>query len=238
MVYFCVENNSVHVLRVVLQTAFANGFPVDKRPDIHLENAEHGAPLYRALALRRFECVKLLVAAGALEGLLHTHRTRYARRVWLDDAAAGPSTSPSFFSTLSQYVRDPLKRTEQKLKAFEFALHHSPSEIDDGVEVKVLKNEEEVVSAFWSDLDVVMSQTGMDPSSALTRFSNHQYDLQAALESHRDADTRTEFSESQDSLQCIVCFEKRSAKHFVKMPCGHATCNECWKGPTRLSEQV
>lgn len=50
--------------------------------------------------------------AGALEGILHSHCMRYAWSVRLDDAAARPLTSPSFFSMLSLYVRDLLKQTE------------------------------------------------------------------------------------------------------------------------------
>jgi len=225
VLHFCVNTNSVHVMRAVLQTAFSEGFPIDKRPDVHLEDAEHRTPLGQALALRGFKCVKLLVAAGALDGLLPPISFCTSHRIVTNAAA---EQSMPFLAAVTKRIRDPLKRSERRVKALENELCSSGNEAQ-GMALNVLKNDQDVERELYTSLESVATQTGLDPSSALTLLSDHQYDLQSALESHKKSRKMT--LKVEEGEECIVCFDPVSdLTRSVIMPCGHVTCDECWKG--------
>ena len=42
-----------------------------------------------------------------------------------------------------------------------------------------------------------------------------------------------------DAQQCLVCFEAvKPARLKVQFPCGHSTCDECWKVSTKSQVTV
>ena len=232
VIYFCVESNSVHVLKVILRAACSEGFPSNKKPNLRLTDDQQCLPIRHALNGHRFECIRLLVAAGALQGQLQPFFHILSEAA--TSIAPGPSVQPSLFEAFLNNVADPLKRKEQKLKSFENELMTTEA-FEEVLQAEVLENQDAVCAVLLSAIEALVQQASLDPSSALTLLSENDYHLPAALDAAltNPSVLQTEQPSVPDKpATCIVCFEEITdpAQLSIQLPCRHVTCNECWKG--------
>ena len=231
VIYFCVDSNSVNVLKVILRAVCSEGFPSNKKPNLKLTDDHQCLPIRHALNGRRFECIRLLVAAGALQGQLQPFFHILSQAA--TSMAPGPSVQPSLFEAFLSNVADPLKRKEQKMKSFENELMLTEA-FEEVPRAEVLENQDAVCAVLLSAIDALVQQASLDPSSALTLLSENDYHFPAALDAalKNPPALQTEPSVPDAPISCIVCFEEITdpAQLSIRMPCHHVTCNDCWKG--------
>ena len=221
-------SNSIQVLRAVLEVTHAEGFPQERKPDVQLIDYDGRSPLHHALEHRNFDMIKILIAAGALEGLIQPLSELVA--AGMRETSNPPPPPHPQATSREQDQRGRWSSTfKKKGKVKELEKRLATSELEGSINEGRVMTEEAVWEVLYQDLETLQSQCSLDPSSALTLLAEHGYRLHDALE---ESQLRRNQLNSPETDRCIVCYSEADAlidNRTVYLPCGHVTCDSCWK---------
>eukprot|EP00210_Caulerpa_lentillifera_P006623 g6328.t1 len=237
VLHFCAETNSVEVLRVILRATANSTLSPDRSPVLDLQDQNDTTPLTVALKRRNFHCVRLLMAADCLQ-LEHRHQRQNPSPPVSPVTPSGPSKSVTLLHTVSTFT-DMFNRKDQKLKELQKELDLSRGRQQEiRISTRSFQNLQEIQEELMTSLEVIKAQQGVDESTAQTLFVNSNFNLEQSLQSGQNL--AQENSPVNTTGPCMVCFEDITPRNQcrISLPCGHVTCDSCWKGilQARLDE--
>ncbi|KAK9815937.1 hypothetical protein WJX72_012289 [[Myrmecia] bisecta] len=210
------RSHSIHVTQVLL-TAPGVTIALATSPDI-----QGTTPLDIALDTRQWRAVRLLIAAGALEKCRQMDQMRQLLADMLPNALLGRARLPGLLpsglqSVLGLVFRQPNSRSTLDGPASEPgtaagpAQHAGSAAQQPGSLVICLADSvEDVLLHKQKLLQHVANMTGRDVPSAGAVLASNRWDERQAI------------------AACQV-----DAALKARLPCGHTTCNTCWKGILR-----